>query len=251
MLSDIIYSDHSPACLLDLYLPNSSDAKPLVAMFHGGGWVSGQKEMYHEEALWFCEQGFACATINYRLAPLDPYPAAIVDAQRAIQFLLNNQENHHYDTERIFSFGNSAGGHLSCMVGLLEKDLETGQPTKLVNAVVAASPITDLRNPEQKHFPIAHSFLDQFMASYYVEDKEKWEVASPVTHIHDGIPPILLFHGSDDDVVPVEQSQSFYAALNQAGCVSEYHEFPGEGHSYTLTTWEKIRSTTIEFLRLV
>lgn len=245
--ADISYSAPS-VCTFDLYLPEDSQTAPLIVMLHGGGWVSGDKSMYAQEARAFCSRGFACATIGYRLAPLDTYPAAIADCQRAVTFLHQNGKSLGFDPEKIYSMGNSAGGHLASMVGLLDQDIESNTPVHRVNGVVAISPITDIRNPSESHFPIAHSFLEQFMGIYHEEDPDLWASASPITHVEAGAPPFLIFHGTEDDVVPITQSETFYQALKNQGNQAEFHQMEGEGHSYQLEAWEGMMVQIKDFL---
>lgn len=247
---DLSYDLNKNNRVFDLFRP-AGDPAPLILMLHGGGWISGDQSMYHEEAAWFTEQGFACATVGYSLAPLSTFPAPVADVQTMLTYARDNAEALGIDKDRIFSFGNSAGGHLSAMLGACTAHLESGEQIQPVDAAVAICPITDLRKPHESHFPIAFSFIEQFMGTFYDDDIATWEKASPVTHLTETTPPFLLFHGSDDDVVPVTQSRQFHAALIQHGTPSEYYELTGEGHSFTLAAWTQIREQTVEFLRTV
>lgn len=217
-------------------------------MLHGGGWISGNKCDFHDEAEYFVSQGIACACVGYRLAPLHPFPAACDDVLNAVQFLRSNATELNIDPECIVAFGNSAGGHLSCIAGL-QKTLSNSDPAQNANAVVSICAITDIREPDKNHYPISMTFLEQFMGSTYSESPELYSAASPITHIHESAPPFLIFHGNADDIVPPEQSKSLYVHLCQAGIPAELHILEGEGHSFTMTSWLKIREQTLEFVR--
>ena len=245
--SNLSYNSAHKACQLDLFTPSLDGPFPTLIMLHGGGWISGDKSTFHSEAEFFVEQGLACACVSYRLAPLNPFPAACDDVLNAVKFLRSYASDFNLDPNSLISFGNSAGGHLSCIAGL-QRSFSDGSRAENVNAVVTICPITDVRNPDQTHFPISMSFLEQFMGSTYSASPSSYEAASPVTHISESAPPFLIFHGDKDDIVPVEQSKSLYMHLCQVGVAAELQILPGEGHSFTLQSWLKIRNQTVDFV---
>lgn len=245
---NIEYSPGNKGCLLDLFVPTGDGPFPTLLLLHGGGWISGDKSTFHDEAAYFASEGIASACIGYRLAPLHPFPAACDDVLNAVSYLRDNAKTHNLDANSLISFGNSAGGHLSCIAGL-KQSLSTGEPAQIVNAAIAICPITDIRNPDVTQFPISMSFLEQFMDCTFSQFPEKFAEASPLTHIHENAPPFLIFHGDADDIVPVEQSKNLFVQLNQAGVPAELHILENEGHSFTMASWKKIREQTIEFVR--
>ncbi|MFM9871961.1 MAG: alpha/beta hydrolase [Fimbriimonadaceae bacterium] len=246
--SNIEFREGQKGCLLDLFVPEGTGPNPTLLLIHGGGWISGEKETFHDEARYFASQGIASACIGYRLAPLNPFPAASDDVLHAVAFLRKNAKQYNLDPNTLVSFGNSAGGHLSCIAGL-QRTLSNGDPAENVNASVAICPITDIRNPDQTQYPISMSFLEQFMDCSFAESPEKYSVASPMTHIHEKAPPFLIFHGEADDIVPPEQSKNLYINLQQAGVSAELHILEGEGHSFTMNSWLQIREQTLEFVQ--
>ncbi len=246
--ANIQYDPNQKSCTLDLFVPEGDGPFPTLLLLHGGGWISGDKSSFHEEAAFFVSEGIACACIGYRLAPLHPFPAACDDVLNAVAFLRENAKQYNLDSHALISFGNSAGGHLSCIAGL-QQTLSSGAPAQNVNASIAICPITDIREPDQTQFPISMTFLEQFMDCTFSNSPEKYANASPMTHIHEGAPPFLIFHGSADDIVPQEQSKNLFVHLNQAGIPSELHILEGEGHSFTMRSWLQIREQTLEFVR--
>ncbi|MBX7133638.1 MAG: alpha/beta hydrolase [Fimbriimonadaceae bacterium] len=221
----------------DFFRPDNG-VPPLLVFLHGGGWISGDKSMYREEAAWFAERGFACACISYRLAPLHPYPSAVEDALAFVRYARAEAEELQIDANRIGAMGNSAGAHLAAMLGVL--------PDR-VQAVVDVCGITDLTNPRDVHLPIAMAFLEQFMGCSHDGNEAKWAEASPITHVNPASAPFLIIHGDMDDVVPLEQSRSFHSRLGQAGVSSELKIMPGEGHSFSWEAWVAIRELSLKF----
>lgn len=248
-LRDQCYDSALPrARVFDFFRPNTDEVVPLVVLIHGGGWISGEKTDYRDEAVWLASQGYAAACVAYRLAPLCPFPSAVQDVQAFIRYARENRATFAIDPERIVAFGNSAGGHLASMVGLCPHELTTTRPAERPNGVVTLCGISDLRNYETTHFPLAFSFLEQFMGGPERDMAERYAQASPVTYVAEGAPPFVIVHGTDDEVVPVEQSRELYSSLCSCGVPAQLHEFVGEGHSYTYEAWLRIRELTLEML---
>ena len=103
--------------LLDLYLPEKAPATPLplVVWVHGGGWSKGSKE--NPPLAWLAAEGYAVASINYRLSWLARWPAQIDDVRAALRWLRANAAKHGLDPGRIAVAGGSAGGHLAATAG--------------------------------------------------------------------------------------------------------------------------------------
>ncbi len=201
--------------------------------------------MYSEEVEWFASQGFAAATIEYRLAPLYPFPAAIEDAQAFVSFARAKAAELGIDPGRIAAFGNSAGGHLASVLGTGYGD------GPRVDAVVDVCGLTDMRNPAETQFPISMSFIEQFLGGPYAGREDAYASASPVVHIDGPRCPFLIVHGVEDDVVPVDQSRRLRDALVGAGGEATLVELPGEGHSFSFDAWDRIRNESVSFLKRV
>lgn len=234
----------------DLFRSPSDKPLPLVICIHGGGWISGDKSDMGEVARMIAQAGFAAACPQYRLAPLFPYPAAVDDVLSFVRFCRTQAEAWSIDPRRIASFGNSAGGHLAAMAGLLDRppsDKGDG-PSAKVDAVVSLCGIFDLTDPGEQHFPISIAFLTQFLGSSYEGHEATWREASPITHVGSHAAPFLIVHGDVDDIVPVTQSRTLAAALGKHGVPVVYRELPGEGHAFSYAAWSDILRWSTEFL---
>jgi acetyl esterase/lipase len=223
--------------LFDLYHPGGGEL-PLVVFLHGGGWISGEREMYGEEAHWFANYGFATATVDYRLAPLYPFPAAVEDAESFVAFIRENRAKYRV-TDKIGAMGNSAGGHLAAMLGV------TGR----VDAVVDVCGLTDMRNPGETQYPISMSFIEQFLGGPYAGNEDAYAQASPLAHIDGDECPFLIVHGSEDDVVPATQSTTLHEGLVAQGRDARLLMLEGEGHSFSIDAWDRIRSEAAAFFK--
>jgi len=101
--------------LLDLYLPQHSTHPPeLLVWIHGGAWREGDKD--DPLLLALVEDGFALASIQYRLSHEAIYPAQIHDCKGAIRWLRAHANEYGYNAQRIGVAGSSAGGHLAALV---------------------------------------------------------------------------------------------------------------------------------------
>ena len=238
LTTDIEYSRPDGFPLhFDLYHPGGASV-PVIVCVHGGGWISGDKSMYAEEAEWIASQGFAALTFDYRLAPLHTFPAPIEDCRELMKHIRGHAGDLSIDGGRVAALGNSAGGHLATMLGVVGE----------VQAVVDVCGITDLRNPSETHYPISMSFVEQFLGGSYEGLEGVYRDASPVFHISGKTCPFFIAHGTEDDVVPPSQSALLAEALRAQGTEVTLLELDGEGHSFTHEAWEKIRAGYIEFL---
>ena len=120
LLDDITYATVDGRELkLDLYLPHQSRTEagkpPLVLWFHGGAWQWFSKDRCM--MIWLAAEGYALASVDYRLAPSAKFPAQIHDCKGAVRWLRVNSEKFGYSVERIAAIGESAGGHLASLLG--------------------------------------------------------------------------------------------------------------------------------------
>ncbi|MCD8161262.1 MAG: alpha/beta hydrolase [Clostridiales bacterium] len=122
------YSDVSGSDYLHLYVPDAEEPMPLIIMVHGGGFVCNDCESRQAQFMYryFRQHGYACATVNYRLAQEDGFPAALEDVKAAVRYLRANAETYGYDPDRFIIWGESAGGYLATMAAVTNDDEFTG-----------------------------------------------------------------------------------------------------------------------------
>ncbi|MCF0133045.1 MAG: alpha/beta hydrolase [Blautia sp.] len=114
------YSDVSENTYLNLYVPDTEEPAPLFVLVHGGGFVFNDCESRQAQFMYryFRDHGYACASVNYRLAQEAPFPGAVDDMKAAIRFLKANAEQYGYNADKVAIWGESAGGYLCVMAGL-------------------------------------------------------------------------------------------------------------------------------------
>jgi acetyl esterase/lipase len=230
------------AHMLDLYFPSKEARadKPLclIVWIHGGGWKSGSKDL--KPFLPLVQNGFAVASINYRLAPETQFPGQIYDCKAAIRWLRAHAREYGIDPGKIGVWGSSAGGHLVALLGTtngvksLEGDHGNLQYSSDVQAVCDWFGPSDLPVliEQSQVFRIAPDpILRRLVTSFLGEENlEKAKAASPITYVTSKAPPFLIFHGDKDSLVPCEQSEELQAALKKAGVKATLQVIKGAGH---------------------
>ncbi len=219
---DLVYKRINGAVLaLDLYRPqNLSGLLPVIVCIHGGHFGAGRKERCPAVAL--VQDGYAVASIDYRLTSTAPFPAQIEDCKAAVRWLRANAATYHLDPDRIGVWGYSAGGHLAALLGTtsgvpeLEGSSDNMQYSSQVQAVCDVAGPTDLL-PLANLGPKRMSAIEALLGGPLEKDEAKAVAASPIHYISKDDPPFLIVHGEADRVIPLEQSQRFYEALQKAG----------------------------------
>ncbi len=118
---EIPYASESENQYLDLYVPYTTGNKPeLFVMIHGGGFITNDSRSRQAALMYgyFRDHGYACASINYRLAGEAAFPGAVSDCKAAIRFLRSNEKEYGYDASDIIVWGESAGGYLAAMMAV-------------------------------------------------------------------------------------------------------------------------------------
>jgi acetyl esterase/lipase len=220
---------------LDLYLPEKPKGPlPVIVWVHGGAWLAGSKDG-GGPALPFVQQGFAMASINYRLSQHAQFPAQIEDCKAAIRWLRANARTYDLDPDHIGVWGASAGGHLVALLGTSGgvKELEgNGGPldrSSRVQAVIDWFGPTDFTKMGGSHDG-PNSPEARLLGGPVQENKEKAARANPITYVSHDDPPFLIMHGDQDPTVPFNQSELLAGALRGAGVDVSFHPVKGAGH---------------------
>lgn len=212
---------------LDLYLPPKSEANPpLLVWIHGGGWTKGSKSGINPTFLRLTGEGYAAASIDYRLDGLISHPKQIHDCKGAIRWLRANAEKYGYDTTRIGVGGGSAGGHLVLLLGFSDgiKELE-GEVGGNVDESSKVHAVVDLFGPAALEL-----FAEKSVRFRSGKAAELLKSASPVSYLSNNDPPILVFHGDKDQTVPLSQSEYLHKKCQEMGLESSLHIIEGAAH---------------------
>lgn len=257
VIKNLAYSKSEiPRQRLDLYLPKTGKAKPVLVWIHGGGWRAGSKESGAPGMSQFLEKGFAIACINYRLSTDAIFPAQIQDCKQAIGWLKAHAEEYELAVDRFGVFGSSAGGHLAALVGTTGGDdtfVGPGQDASVstVNAVCDFYGPTDLEKfvatPGFESHRGDNAPESLLLGGPVEEKRDLARQANPIRHIDPQDPPFLIIHGTDDRTVPWNQSQLLFAALKEKGVPVHLHEIKGAGHGGPAFSDPAITKMVVDF----
>jgi len=186
-------------------------------------------------------EGFAAASIDYRLSKQAPFPAQAHDIKAAIRFLRAQQAPLGIDARRIVIVGASAGGHLAALVGVTNGDkvlegtvganLDQSSDVQGIISLFGASDLRTILAQSTEHgLTMRAPALQLLLGGLPSEKPELAKLASPVEHIGKYDPPLLLMHGDADPQMPPEQSQELATAYQNAGLSVKLIIIPGAGH---------------------
>jgi len=224
---------------LDLYLPADVSRPPLVVWIHGGTWRSGSKDKMPLTGL--VKEGYALASLDYRLSPVAKFPAQIHDCKAGIRFLRAHAEQYGYDAQRIGIAGSSAGGHLVALLGVTNghPDLEGSVGGHLdvssdVQAIVdyygPTNFMTILKQSTPHGLGVRVPALELLLGGQPEDLPTLAKLASPVFHVDAKDPPLLMIHGDQDPQVPINQSHELHARYKTQKLDVQFEVVHGAAH---------------------
>ena len=243
---DLAYcSTKHPRQKLDLYLPkkrNTDQPLPVIAFIHGGGWRSGNKTSGAGRVLPYVVSGkYAGVSIGYRLRGDATWPAQIHDCKAAVRWLKGNAQKFHLDPDRIGVAGSSAGGHLVAMLGTtggikaLEGSLgeHRNQDSRVACVVDEYGPTSfltmdDFPGRTQHNSPTSPESL--LIGGPIQEHQDKCRRAGPLMYVSRDDPPFLIIHGTQDPLVPFNQSVLLAEKLKSSSVPHILQVMTGGGH---------------------
>lgn len=235
---------------LDAYLPaNRGTANTKVILFvHGGSWVGGDKSEFNDAiaAIRTKLPGYSIFNTNYRLASnQNRFPSQIKDIESAINFIETNAAEYKVNANKICLVGASAGAHLALLHAY--KNNSDGR-IKAVVDLFGPADLTDLYNnhpiPEQARYVLLNLFgkTPSSGATLY-------QHASPINYVSTHSVPTCIFHGSNDIVVPVSQSNALKAKLLANNVKVEMTTYALEGHGWYGKNLVDTYAKTVKFIK--
>lgn len=225
--------------LLDLYIPEAQTNPQLLVWVHGGAWRAGSKS--NMPLIPLVNQGYAVASVEYRLSPVAKFPAQIHDIKAAIRFLRGSASKYGYHADKIGILGSSAGGHLVALMGVtnhhreLEGDLgEFDQESSAVDAIVdyygPTNFMTILNQSTPHGLSVRVPALQLLLGTRPEENTALAKLASPVFHVDARDPPLLMIHGDQDPQVPINQSHELHGAYKKQNLDVTFEVIHGGAH---------------------
>lgn len=224
-------------------VPAGRPRRPALMQIHGGGWVIGDKREQGIPLLnHMAAQGWVGFNVNYRLSPGVAFPEHLIDLKRGLAWIKEHADEYGIDPDFVCVTGGSAGGHLTALMGLTANDPRF-QPgfEDADTSVAAAVPFYGIYDfTDEGHFgsdpEIFRRFLEPLvMQAFVADEREKFEEASPLRHIHADAPPFFVIHGDRDTLAPVEDARTFVERLRAvSGSPVLYGEMHGAQHAFEI-----------------
>lgn len=238
-LYDVPYGSHWMQKLDVFFPPEGSERRGLVVMVHGGGWMGGDKREMEQCAKLVASQGYVTLTPNYRLAlkvtSNGPTIADMLDDLDGVKaFAGKRQADFDCDASKMAFIGFSAGGHLSLMQAM------TRNENGAIKCCASYSGVTDLLDPVF-HGNTVGILKGDTIASFAVGRKldgenpsaeEEFRRWSPLYRTEGANCPILIVHGTSDEVVPYGQAVAMNARLEGQGKQVAFASGTGLGHTF-------------------
>ena len=259
---------------LDVLQMPSSKPTPVVIQLHGGGWIRGDRPGGYGTFRAFLAAGMSVVTVQYRNAKDAPAPAAIQDVRCAMAWVKANAAKYNFDTARVVTYGESAGGHLALMAAYAPASFSPpgckDQP-KVVAVLDFLGPtnlaegLTDRGSSDFTHQWLAMDMPSPPYPASPAPDGSKPTVKwpppdektlararemSPMTYIRRGLPPTFIVYGDVDRTVDPAQDIQLKKALDAAGIPNGVDVVVGRGHGgFSKEENDRSKLLCLEFMK--
>ena len=205
----------------------AKENKTAIVFFHGGGWAYGTPSEFYSTCERYARMGIVTFSVDYRLSvkngmvphhTISPIES-LMDARSAMRWVRKNAVRFHIDPNKIVASGQSAGGHLALSTAMIDEYNEKSDDLGIScqpNAIVLFSACVNT----------VEAWCDRLLA----DRRDKIWSISPEHHIKAGLPPMIEFHGADDDQVPKWTVQFFESEMKKEGNYFELHIYDGRNH---------------------
>jgi acetyl esterase/lipase len=231
------------ALLARVYQPQGPGPFPILLDVHGGAWSRGDRTTDEALDTRFAESGLLVVSPEIRIGPKDPYPGQLQDINLATRWLKVHGATLNGDPSSVGGVGFSSGGHSVVLSAMLPRD-PSFQALPLAGAeqqdgslayVISMWPVIDpyarytwAISQNNPHFVAMHD-------GFFLSIKTMLE-ANPLLMLERGeqaaFPPLLLLHGTADDIVPIDLVKRFAKRWQEAGGEVSLEEFEGEPHGF-------------------
>jgi acetyl esterase len=209
--------------------------RPLVLFFHGGGFAMGSVDTHDGPCRKLAvETGYPVVSVDYRLAPEHPFPAALRDSYAALEWAAASAPALDADPDRLVVAGDSAGGNLAAATALLARNRDGPDIAQqvLVYPVTGDAVETDSYEENAEGYFLTADLMDWYRDLYLADDIAEGNVYARPRLCRDlsGLPPATVLTAGFD---PLRDDGAAYAGrLAEAGVPVSYHNFPGLIHGF-------------------
>jgi len=234
-VEDLTIQGRNGAIPIRLYVPENAQNAPVIAFYHGGGFVIGNLKSHDKVCRRLCKmnQAFVVA-VDYRLAPEHKFPAAVEDCYDATKWVSENISKYGGNPEKLVVLGDSAGGNLAAVMAIQARDLGTPK----IAAQVLVYPMTNAKmehpsiTSNGKGYLLTKDLMTWFTNHYIKEvaDKENPLMSPLFTKDLSNLPPALVQTAGFDPLR--DEGIEYKEKLEQAGNQVKYTNYEGLVHTY-------------------
>lgn len=240
-----------------IYRNSDAPNAPSILFFHGGGHVLGSLESYDTLACFLATaSGCTLISVDYRMGPEHPFPAAVEDCFDATRWASENATALRIDPAKIAVCGDSAGGNLAAVVALMARDASIP-----IAAQVLVYPVIDYRGgtPSYDRYGKGYGVLEADTVSWFMDrylpdaaTRDDWRACPRNAASHANLPPTLLVTAECD--VLYHEGSTYGAQLQSADVPVEHVDFPGMTHGFfgylgLVDAAETAHQTVADFLK--
>jgi acetyl esterase/lipase len=221
----VVYKDIGGVKLeLNIFEPEGhkpSDKRPAIVFFFGGGWNGGSPSQFYPHSAYLASRGMVAISANYRVKSRNkttPFEC-VKDGKSAMRYIRSHAKELGIDPGRVAAGGGSAGGHVAAAVGTVPGLDEAGEDKSvdhLPDALVLFNPVYNNGPGQYGHDRV----------------KDRWKEISPAHNIRKGMPPTIVFFGSNDKLMTVPTMEKFKKAMEDVGSRSELHVYKDRTHGF-------------------
>lgn len=198
-----------------------------IVFFHGGGWAYGKADEFFTTCERYAKMGIVCFSVDYRLSiengvvphkTISPIEC-LMDAKSAIRWIRENAERFHIDQNKVVASGQSAGGHLAISTAIIKKFDEQSDNLNIScvpNAVML--------------FSATVNSIEQWCDRLLADRRDQIWNLSPAHNLRANLPPMVDFHGTEDQMVPFWSVRYFESETKKLGNYFELHIYEGKRH---------------------
>jgi acetyl esterase/lipase len=220
---------------------DASLSYPAIVFFYGGGWNGGTTEQFAPHAEYYASREMICFRADYRVKSRhgsSPFES-LKDAKSAIRYVRAHAKELGVDPDKIVASGGSAGGHLAVACAVIDGFNEEGEDRSvscIPNTLVLFNPVFD-------NGPGGYG---------YDRVGEAYKEFSPLHNLREGMPPAVVFLGTEDVLIPVETARYFQTVMEKVGSSCDLFLYEGEGHGFfnfrSYENYKDTRAKTDSFL---
>ncbi|MCL5271510.1 MAG: alpha/beta hydrolase [bacterium] len=258
-VKSVVYGKYKNTDLmLDVYIPRQGAKGRGLIYMASGGWKSGPQSLSRLSPMvrkLAADSGLTVFAVSHISQPGCVVSEVVPQVLRSVRFVRANAARYGVDPARLGAMGISSGGHLTLMLAVQGGDgkEDSSDPVERVSSRVQAAaafcPPTDFLNyGAPGKFDLGTGVLKPFRAAFFREEPPKSETAmgrlvSPLYFVSHGDAPTLLIHGDKDTLVPIQQSESFQAAMKKAGVECELTVKQGAAHGWNDMSADLLQAT--------